>query len=444
MFFRLFENLYFFHLATIRYATGRKKDIIYYCGKHLKNQTFRLPRKSKTDLLISLRILKFLMSQGLKKNKAFIRIGENNREAIFDVSLSAAELRKNYIKHFNKTEPGLVISKNDLVGYLGFGHYVCVLTMIVLAFIPVIIVSVFSSDKKKYPLLLQETIESFNLMTILERNKTQRLHYFCIYERDANICAYLLTRAGIWVNKVASEVPLYFFNQIVVANRLTFCIAYQQEEYEAYKKTMFVQQTDLWGPETVLQAPERFLKESNFTNVKPVYDLGFFSSGNWLRKYLGNESQITDEAEYEEQLLSDLKKYCISKKLKCRVFLHPIEKNLKYLDLVNTYYEKLGLNLETEIAPRDQKSIDEFDEINLGIALYSTLMFERLALGFKTLIAPYGYTDFPIKESNFGNICVKKREDLIGKLDGNLYLSPRDFFSKNNIENYPIKGPLRQ
>ena len=76
----------------------------------------------------------------------------------------------------------------------------------------------------------------------------------------------------------------------------------------------------------------------------------------------------------------------------------------------------------------DRSSNEEFDEVNIGIALFSTLMFERIYFGFKTLLLPLNIAGFPIKESSFENICVTEQKQLMGYLDKNIALSAEDFY----------------
>jgi hypothetical protein len=81
-------------------------------------------------------------------------------------------------------------------------------------------------------------------------------------------------------------------------------------------------------------------------------------------------------------------------------------------------------------------SIEGFDDVNLGVSLYSTLMFERIYLGFKTILAPFDYDEFPIKHSSLNQICVKSLKQLYAHLDINLDLTTADFFQNNQLQNY--------
>ena len=81
-------------------------------------------------------------------------------------------------------------------------------------------------------------------------------------------------------------------------------------------------------------------------------------------------------------------------------------------------------------------SIEGFDDVNLAVSLYSTLMFERIYLGFKTIIAPFDYDEFPIKQSSLNDICVHNMEELYFKLDVNLKLTTIEFFEMNHLKSY--------
>lgn len=430
----ILKHTYFFHLALFKKYFNHNHDLLFFCGQHFNNPSFRLSEKSKFDKLIPFRILKKLIVGGLKKNTAITCFNKQSNEAIFDSTSNMKNLRVDYIQYFNKTNPGFFISKDYLIGYLGFWHLLSIFLLLTIFFIPLLVFSIFSNDKKHYPLFIQELIESINLNILIKKHKIKVLHYFCIYERDANICSYLLIDNDVYVNKIASEVPLYFYNKIVVATQLVCCIPYQLEEFKAYKKTMFVEQTVLWGPESILQVPKRLFLSNKFKNTSITHNIGFFSSGNWLRNKLGHIHLDRNEEEYEKLLFLDIKSYCSNNKLSFIVFLHPLEKKPEYISLTESYYKKFNLNPEFDFAPVNQKSIEGFDCINIGIALYSTLMFERLSLGFKTLIAPVGYDDFPLPNSTFNNICVKDKSDLESKLNFNLPLDTNDFFRLNKIQ----------
>jgi hypothetical protein len=240
---------------------------------------------------------------------------------------------------------------------------------------------------------------------------------------------------NVFVNKIPSEVPLCFFNKTVIANELSLCFAYQKEEFDFYIKTMFVDNTNLWAPEQILNAPKRFLNAHKI-DKKPMYDIGFFSSGNWLRAYLGDVDMGHNDKDNEELILRGLIDYAQQNNLKLRLFLHPLEKKAQHKVASEVYYNEFLKFNNVSMADTSIASIEGFDDVNLGVSLYSTLMFERIYLGFKTILAPFDYDEFPIKHSSLNQICVKSLKQLYAHLDINLDLTTADFFQNNQLQNY--------
>ncbi len=63
-------------------------------------------------------------------------------------------------------------------------------------------------------------------------------------------------------------------------------------------------------------------------------------------------------------------------------------------------------------------------------------MFERIFLGFKTILAPFDYPEFPLQNSELKNISAKNEKELFDILDINLEINPKEFFIKNKLQNY--------
>lgn len=434
--FRLIFTLWNFLIAPLvyklKYTNNEKR---YYCGKGLFNLTYRYPDKSTRDFLITLRIYKRIFASIFRRKKQYQDYTNNSGHGIFDIALSGANLRYDYVRNFSGVKNDVFISKADLLSYSGIFPALAALLVLVTSILPVLLLSVISRNKLNYPMIVEECIECFYLSDILYRKKIRHLNYFCIYERDANLCAYILMSYGIYVNKIPSEVPLYFNNRIVVSDELSLCFAYQEEEVGFFEKTMFINKTSLWGPERVLNAPERFFTKCKAT--MPKYDIGFFSSANWLREKIGNIDLGDDAKKNEESVLNELVKYTRQNNLSLHIYLHPLEKREEHCSLSEGYYSGiLKEHAHVTLSEKNMPSIEGFDEIKTGVALYSTLMFERIYFGFKTIIAPLGYKDFPIQSSSLMNICAKTNLELIEKIEMNTGLSNQDFFEKNDLVRY--------
>ena len=434
----LFKIISYYKIANLLAIFGIKKNSPLYCaGKSLSQITFRLPNESKNDVFITFRIFKRILFNLFKRKDVFFELNKYSHTAIFDVNPNATELRVNYIKTYSGENCSSFISKNDLISFLSVYLTMFYVVVLILTFIPIFLISLFSKNKFHYPLMIQEFFETIQLLYLVKKYHIYKVHYFCIYERDSNICAFILMKLGIYINKIPSEVPLCFFNKTIIANELSFCFAYQKEEFGFYNKTMFVDKTNVWAPEQILNAPKRFLtireNEKNST-----YDIGFFSSGNWLRVQIGDVDMGHNDKDNEELILRGLIDYAQQNNLKLVLFLHPLEKRAEHKVASEVYYKEFLQHNNVSLADTMISSIEGFDDINIGVSLYSTLMFERIYLGFKTILAPFDYDDFPIKQSSLNQICVHNIQQLYTKLDVNLKLTTIDFFEINHLKNYSL------
>lgn len=436
MFTTFFRTIFYFQAAAWRSLTGLrgKDDALYYSGTSLKKKTFRFPEKANRDFLVSLRIYKQILCGSLKKNRSCIKTGSTSGEAIFDTSINAKDLRLEYIKKLTGVSCDIVVAKNNLLFFYNVNQVLLITTLLILSAVPVFAASVFSANKLKTPLLLLEMVEAFNLQLMLRGQEIRKVHYFCIYERDANICAYVLMKSGLFVNKIPSEVPLVFANQVIVSNQLSFCFAYQREEFDIFRQTMFVEKTEQWVPEQFFVS--RAILDREEPSQSEAGSIGFFSSGNWLREALGDADLGRNDKKNEEHLLKTILEYSQTNNTRVYIFLHPIEKRKENLALSESYYREILQRENVHLADPAKSSVEGFHKVDVGIAQYSTLLFERLVLGFKTIIAPWGYPEFPLASSPLQNCCALTAEEVHEKLKRNLGISRSEFISINGLKSY--------
>jgi hypothetical protein len=404
------------------------------CFESLDKVSLRLPANYETDVLTGFRIVKRVLEKLFSKEAPFIDYSNSgNHSAIFDISHQQAELRGNYVEHFSGEQQDMLISKEGLISYNDSTGKLKAMAFVFLFSIPLTVASFFSKRKYHWPLLLMESVESDMLLRIVNKKRIAKLHYFCIYERDANLNAFLLMQKGIYVNKIPSEVPLAFWNRIIVSNCLSFCFAYQEEEYRVFSNTMNIGLTNLWGPELILNNIN-YLKGKHLEDYK--YDVGFYSSGMWLRK-LDNAIVIDDTSvESEKWLLEEIFKFCKMKGNSMRIYTHPIEKKIEKREKTLNHYKEYLNHEFVSIQDFEKGSNEEFDKVNICISLFSTLMFERLYCGFKTVLVPIGAKDFPLSGSSMKNLCVYNNAELFNILNECLNINSLEFFEKMNIRNY--------
>ena len=81
---------------------------------HFGHQTFRFPRKSVGDWLISLKIYKFVFLSQFK-NQKFVLNNANGKSAIFDGNLNESAKRINYVFRLSGDDPGIVVARTELI-----------------------------------------------------------------------------------------------------------------------------------------------------------------------------------------------------------------------------------------------------------------------------------------------------------------------------------------
>lgn len=432
-----FRTLGCFFIAVLTAALGLKKynKKLYYSGISLNRLTFRLPENSRNDIFIIFRLYKRIMTS-IFNSRIAVKFISDNPVAIFDNSSKSKELRIDYVEKLAGDKIGVFTGKDKLLGYINFQQATVDFVFLVITIIPLFLLSACNRDKSKYPLLAIEFLECFHLVLLFKNNNIHKVHYFCIYERDANICAYVLMKHGIFVNKIPSEVPLFFWNKIIVSDSLSICFKYQEEELSFFKDTMFINKLEHWVPENAFLAPARYYKrgKNNINNT-----IGFYSSANWLREYKGDVDLGENGKINEELLLKYLIDYVnLNKQLSLVIYRHPLEKQKQFLELSQKYYADKVNGSTILLAETEKRSADYFDEVELAVALYSTVLFERIFFGFKTLLMPLGHNDFFTNSSSFSSICAKNREELYQKITANLAISNEEYFIKNELVNYSV------
>lgn len=410
---------------------------LFYASVYLfHKQSFRLPQSAGVDRLIVLKSYLKAVRALFKMDKGMKTISEGEI-GVLDSSFNGMEDRVKYLKFYN-VSPAYFFSRGDLSGNMGFLSGVfgfTILTSLLFFFWPVS----FLKNRTNYALLFRESIEWMNIISYCKRNNIRAIYMFSIYEKDSNLLAFLLMKKGITVNKITSEVPVSFANKIILTDNLFLCFNYQMEEVKMLSETLFYKKIATWMPEMQLNYLDLYDKKKIRL---PANVIGFYSGACWLRKKLDHTILETiGSYDAEEKVLKDLLEYVQKKSnLRLMIFLHPIEKrNKSNLDDAMKYYSAIineDLKSKVEFHPSDSPGVFAFDKINIGVSLFSTIMFERLSLGFKCILNPVDKPDFPIANSPFRNICAYSKSELFEKLDKNINLSMEEYLRENNIKNY--------
>lgn len=409
-------------------------------SQNLFLKSFRVSQLDSEKNLLPFIFIKQLIYKKIS-NEVYYDFEEKvkNGKYIYDGNKNSYLTRKAFCEFYLKDNINGAFYKNELCVFTTLSEKTIYLLIVVL-FSPFIwIKAFFSKDKSPASLLIFEILECYQLLKLCEKNQVKELYHFHIYEKDSNINTLLLQKQNIKVVKIPSEVPLGMWNKKIIADELCICNAYQMEEVNYYKKTMFINEIKYWGPENILHVIKLYGKTKS--NNLESDSIAFYSTASWVRKLKGHIDQGTNMVENEYLLKTFIREYCIiHPNIRLKIYLHPKEKHDDLINETYVHYKQIFKDIKYEISDPKQTTSELFNNENIAVAFNSTIIYERLFFGFKALLMPLAHNDFPIKGSTIENICVFDKNELFKKLDTSLKLSTHDFFKVNKLEKYPFNS----
>ncbi|MDP2385489.1 MAG: hypothetical protein Q8M29_03900 [Bacteroidota bacterium] len=430
--FRFYLAAWFRH-AFIRRPKTKKQFAAY----NLFQSTFRIPQSNRAEKLLVLKkyfeVLKMFFKSSSSSASNEKTIEQQGDILIYDLKPESYVDRKEYVEYFSGQKVAGGAFKDNLAFIESRSRFFFLL-LFNFCWLPVLFIySLFKKDKAPVATLFKEQVELVNLINLIKLNNFREIYYFCIYEKDSNITSLLLNYLTVKVNKIPSEVPLGIWNKIIIADTLCLCNGYQYDEVNFFKDSMFVEKLDFYGPEQSL------LNIGKYSLSVPAKKkvIGFYSTGAWVRKLEDHIDQGYEMEGMEERVKHVLRKFCMeNSQYTVKIFLHPREKWEKYTALTRERYNKVFEGVTFEFCDFKKKSAETFEEADFAVAFKSTIVFERLYYGFKTLLMPLGWPNFPVQGSKMALICADSDQDLFEKIEKNITLSNREFFEQNGIKHF--------
>jgi hypothetical protein len=232
--------------------------------------------------------------------------------------------------------------------------------------------------------------------------------YFC-YEPETYLSTLVATSImpDYFPKIVASNSILFRDNRYLVNPRLDFkiCSKIQLGETDTYRKLgwMKVRSVQLWDLEEAMIYDQ--LQPS-----PPTCDIGIYSSGGWARTHdlwRAADMEVLKKGGYLDnpmylQLLVILDVVCTLRKenpkLKVNFYLHPHELRLLHQNGIRAPYLSILDANEISYSLESQHSIMGIYGPRLGIAVSSTILFDRMHLGLQSFFyagkaIPHGLID---------------------------------------------------
>ena len=442
MIYSYFITLKYFFLASFFYLFRFKKNQkLFLSGTVLlTKKSQRLKDNSTPDSLIAARLWKRVVFSVWKNStsKVIFNFSHGNSSAIFDGKQQNYNLRINHVKQNSGDISVIFIARENLLFAENYFFKLFIISCVSFVSIFISLLSlIYRKHRNNLALIISELVECSNLLYVLKKNKIQKLHFYCPYENDANVCAYILMKEKIFVNKIPSPGPLSGHNGILLADSVSATSKYHLDEILHFQNSIIINEINKWTPEFSNDYTNKYA----VSTTPPPLTIGYYSSASWLRTMQKNFGALVPGSMEEDELLYALKEYIEVKKNSALViFPHPKEKSDDVFSKTVLHYESILKKTNYRIADSALRSSECFEQVDVGTGVYSTVLFERLFSGFKTLFFPYAVKDFPVAHSTLNNICVFEKNSLFEKLDEALELSKEIFFEKNGIKEYFFFG----
>ena len=316
-----------------------------------------------------------------------------------------------------------VVNKKDIYSYSRLKFKILISIIILLTF-PYFFSRTFfiQKDRINHTLFIRHLYLSLVLCSFLKAN-CKKIYFFHPHEPESNLIINMLETMDIEVIVVPNTNPLFMYNKNIVGNNILLTLGYQVEELLFFNPTY---QGSIHLKED-FQLAEYHNNFSSKSNKKICY----YSHGSWLR--LENNQHIPpfNEVEMELELLEYLKNCELFKDIVLTICLHPKEKEKSVLEKAKKYYEEIFGN---KINFYNKESYESFKEFHIGFGGLSSILFERIHCGYKSIIYENGTDDFPIKNSLFNQFVISDLEHLTQKINADFAANDYDYFQ--NLKRY--------
>lgn len=405
----------------------------------IQNVTYRLPASAGEDRLIGFKVLYRLITKAVQIDQQLV--SETSGNAVLNGDFKYLELVITYLKK-QEIEVDRFYVKDDSGNFrsLGIASKICVLMIGIASSIHCLFIK---KGRSNIALLARELTESMNLTASFQKESITKLYDYMPYEKDSNVFYLVLNEFGITHVKLVSPSPIALHNKVLLSDILIYNTPYQVEEILEFSDTIRVKSTAKWPPEFAYTYIDQYVNSKSKESEKGV---GFYSHASWIRKLEGHAKIAMNIGSEEVELLGMINKLdvVLIDKTPVQIFYHPREKNEDMLPATTEFYGTVLSDQMFEFSLLSKSTAQLFNTVNIGLSAYSTIIYERLFCGFKTLV--YTPTDgdnaasFPLPNSAIRNICFRNFEELVRLLEFNAPLSDSEFFSVNGLEGYAHWG----
>ena len=395
--------------------------------------SYRLHEYDKHDRLIGFRMLVRTFRRILTSKKGCNMLDTKANSIVGSSSRNAIDI-VNYIERSSKTAIHSYIDRDHMA--LGdFGKW-----SVAMRWLPFALGQSFKCITSQYrstiALTIAEIPEIAFVLKYANSHGIQLVYDFLPYEVDSNFMYLIFRKNEITVFKIPSSGPLTTHHKILLSDHVALSTPYHFEEVKKFDSTIRLQHIHFWPPERAHLYYSRY-KESRQWDENGT--IGFYSHGEWLRKAEKHSEIGVRIGEAEEAILRMLGTIVKqNSNYKLRIFPHPRELKAEvYTDMIAHYQRCIGHD-SFEIFTEQGGTSQHFAKAEIAIAAFSTILYERLYSGYKTLIGNMFISNFPMNLRPLNSICFKNQIELESLLQRFGGIEADNFFEMTGLENYRL------
>ncbi|MBX7051489.1 MAG: hypothetical protein K1X54_05605 [Flavobacteriales bacterium] len=385
--------------------------------------SYRLLESDRKDILLGFRIIIRVLRRIFRSHQGIKCFDPKANELLISGTIAIQDRVTEYIRRSGKANLHSYVAK-DVMTFDGVSRL-----QLLVHFLPFAISqsfrAMFSPYRQGVALSIAEVAEIAYVLHYIRKNNIQKVYDFVPYEIDSNFMYVVFQEAGINMVKVPSSGPLATHHKILLADEVVFSTPYHLEEYQKFRDSFRVKQTLAWPPE---RAYQYYPKYKNTPPQAEPSTIGFYSHGEWLRRIEKHSAYGGRIGEAEETILKYLGRYVNEHPhIRLIVFPHPREMRPDVAEQMRTFYRNAVGHDKFEIAQFTGGTTQNFDKTDMAVAAFSTILYERLYCGYKTLIGNMAISEFPMNASPLNNICFRTYEGM-SQLISEYSAQPVDYF----------------
>lgn len=399
----------------------------------VKSVSFRQPASGIQDKLIGAKTLVKAMLT-VWRTKAQPRVlNENSESAIVDLFYSHLDLEVENIRRHTGDAIRVYVNKHLIFAPQRTIARLRIMSRIFRFGFGLAVKCFGSRDRANLAMIPVYLLEIASVMCVLQKLNIKKVYHFAPYDVDSNLCYFICREAGIEMCKLPSPGPLRTHNHILFADELILTSEYQFDEV---KTLPLVQagQINKWLPESAFKYIHLYTE--NPPQPAP-HSIGYYSHASWLRQAQDHADTGVNVEEAEELVLSFLAKFLASRKQDClTIFLHPREKAPNVIENARKYYSDQLPGIQFKFSDPKVSTAEAFGAVDLGLAAFSTVLYERLFCGYKTLICNHGTDGFPLESASLSSVCFNTFEVMNKLTQQALNQSQNEFFESHGLKGY--------